>query len=620
MLAAADCVSGKFGPTVVQLVSCPKGGISSRFSGFGFPSASANVFLQFACRNAGGETAMTWAKRRAIVIGIVILFAIAFFWVAWKPARLAPNSVLVIDAAGEINEQRPRDLLSALQGNAAPVLHDYLDGIDSAAKDPRISGIVVRVAPLQTGWAKIEEIRSHLIAFQKSGKPSICYLGYDGVGNPEYFLATGCSQIWLVPTVPVGITGMMAETLFLRGTLDKLKIVPQYFHIAEYKTAANTYTEKKFTPAHKEEVESLLHSVYDRYVAQAAKARRMDPAKFEQIVDRGPLLTSDAVENGVVDRLAYWDQVQDFFKRGRRTWRPISLAGYRMYMNSSDGQTIAVVHATGLIVSGQSQESPTGGFIMGGDSVASDLRTARENPAVRAIVLRIDSGGGSVAGSEVIRREVELANDAKPVVVSMSDVAASGGYWIATPARKIVADPDTITGSIGVLIGKFNVSGLYALLGISTDYVATSDNATIFSDQQNFTPAQQASIQKSLQETYAEFTQGVARGRHMSVSAVDKIAKGRVWSGEQAKQLGLVDELGGLDRAIDVAKQLAHIPADESVHIVRFPREKSFWQLLFEREESMSESTSASFRAALEQILDSAGTVQARMPYRLRIR
>jgi protease-4 len=289
-----------------------------------------------------------------------------------------------------------------------------------------------------------------------------------------------------------------------------------------------------------------------------------------------------------------------------------------MSVNTFGGPNVAVVHATGLIVSGDSQNSPTGGFVMGGDSVAADIRAAREDSSVKAIVLRVDSGGGSVVGSEVIRREVELADAVKPVVVSMSDVAASGGYWIATPARKIVADPNTITGSIGVLIGKFNISGLYGLLGLSTDSVMTSDNATLFSDQQNFTPAQRDWIEKSLQETYAEFTQGVARGRHMSIEAVDKIAKGRVWSGTQAKELGLVDELGGIDRAIEVAKQLARIPARESVHIVRFPQEKTFWELLFERERNMSES--ASIAAELRHIVAAAGTVQARTAYDLRIR
>jgi protease-4 len=256
---------------------------------------------------------------------------------------------------------------------------------------------------------------------------------------------------------------------------------------------------------------------------------------------------------------------------------------------------------------------------MGGDSVAADIRRARTDHSIRAIVLRVDSGGGSVVGSEVIRREVELAVASKPVVVSMSDVAASGGYWIAAPANKIVADPNTITGSIGVLIGKLNVSGLYNLLGISTDYVATSDNATLFSSQQNFTPAQREYIQRFLKETYSEFTKGVASGRKMSVEAVDKIGKGRVWSGTQAKELGLVDELGGLDRAVEVAKELAHIPASASVRIVRFPEDKTFWEELLERQNDQL-NEGRSLDEVLRRIVGMMEPVQARIPFELHIR
>ena len=256
---------------------------------------------------------------------------------------------------------------------------------------------------------------------------------------------------------------------------------------------------------------------------------------------------------------------------------------------------------------------------MGGDSVAADIRNARNDSTIKAIVLRVDSGGGSVVASEVIRREVELAHGSKPVVVSMSDVAASGGYWIAAPASRIIADANTITGSIGVLTGKLNLSGLYSLLGLSTDYIATSDNATLFSDQQNFTSAQQAYIQKSLEDTYSEFTKGVAQGRHMSVEAVDKIAKGREWTGAQGKDLGLVDELGGFDRAIEVAKELAHIPANESVHIMRFPLEKSLFQEVFERERQVM-NESESIEVTLRRLVGVMDPVQARVPYELHIR
>ena len=574
---------------------------------------------------------MTWGKRRALIIGLVILFFGLLIWAAFKPARLASNSVLVLDADGEINEQRQPDFFTVFTGSSVPVLHDFVDAIDAARTDGRIAGLVVRIAPLHTGWGKLEEIRTHLLEFRKSGKPSICYLGYDGIGNPEYYLATACQEIWLVPTAPVNIRGMMAEALFVRGTLDKLKVIPEFYHIAEYKTAGNMYTEKKFTPAHREEVENLLQSIYGQYLTEASQARAMERAKFESLVNRGPFQSNEAVENKLVDRLGYWDQVQDILKKRSGGWNPVPLNRYRTFVKSmaGGGEQIAVVHATGMIISGVSDTSPGGGFVMGGDSVSADIRRARLNSDIKAIVLRVDSGGGSVVASEVIRREVELARAVKPVVVSMSDVAASGGYWISINANKIVADPNTITGSIGVLIGKLNISGLYNLLGLSTDYVSTSDNATLFWEQQNFSPTQRAYIERSIRQTYAEFTAGVAAGRNMPVKKVDEIGKGRVWSGTQAKEIGLVDELGGLDRAVDVAKQLAHIAPSQSVRIVRFPEEKSFFQMLFERErDQLTEGRSAnappvnarSLDVMLRKIVDTMEPVQARIPYELHIR
>src|ERR1700678_4451690 len=324
---------------------------------------------------------MTWGKRRAIVIGVLILVFILLIWAASKPTsiRIPTNGVLVVNVSGEIAEQQDPDVFSALSGMRPLVLHDYLDAMDTAANDAHVTGLVLRIGPLETGWAKLEEMRTHLLSIRKSGKPSICYLGYDGIQNPEYYLASACQQIWLVPTAPVSIRGMMAQALFLRGTLDKLKIVPEFYHIAEFKTAGNVFTEKKFTPAHREEVEGLLHSVYNQYLDDASKGRSMDRAAFEALVNRGPFASSDAVTNKIVDRLAYWDQVQDYFKGRDHKWSPIGLTQYRASVKNDGASTIAIVHASGLIISGDSRSPPGGGSVMGGDSVVSDLRSTRQS-------------------------------------------------------------------------------------------------------------------------------------------------------------------------------------------------------------------------------------------------
>ena len=568
---------------------------------------------------------MTWGQRRTLVILLVIAAFIAAVWIFSRGPSISSNSVLVLDLDGPIVEQRPPDLSSALFGSHVLVLHEITDALDQARDDSRIKGLVVRIAPLDTGWGKLEEIRSHLLAFRSSRKPSLCYLGYDGAENPEYYLATACDKVWLTPTNTLGVRGMMAEALFLRGSLDKLKIVPDMYHIAEYKAATNEYTEKKFTPAHREEVQALLTSTYDQYLSDVAGARHMDRAKFAALVDQGPFLPQEALKGNLVDRLAYWDEVQDYFSEKTGEWTPIAFSQYRLGLSDGFGPKIAVVYASGEIVSGDSQVTPGGSSLMGGDSVARDLRQARQDSSIKAIVLRVDSPGGSALASEVIRREVQLAHKAKPVVVSMSDVAASGGYWISMSADKIVADPETITASIGVLSGKFNLSGLYQMLGLSTDYVATSENATMYSDQENFTPSQRLIVQKMLNDIYASFTRGVAEGRKLPLPAVEKIAKGRVWSGEDAKDIGLVDDLGGLDRAIAIAKGLAHIPATQSVQIVRTPKPKTFFDLLLERTEDQTiapQNETGAIQAFLHRLTAMVRTepVRVQLPFSLTIR
>jgi protease-4 len=391
------------------------------------------------------------------------------------------------------------------------------------------------------------------------------------------------------------------------------------YHIGDFKAASNGYTEKKFTAAHKEETESLLHSIYDQYVTESSQARKMDRAQFDSLVREGPFLASEALSNKLVDKLAFWDEVQQYFDQKNGDWRPVDLAEYHKEIKNDGSEDVAVVYATGTIVSGDSGNSVLDGSLMGGDSVASDLRRARNDSRIKAIILRVDSGGGSALASEVMRHELLLAKKQKPVVASMSDVAASGGYWIAMSADKIVAEPDTITASIGVVMGKMNISGLYEMLGLSTDFVTTSENATLFSEQQDFTPSQRQAILKGMQQIYSDFTKGVADGRKMKVDDVDKIGQGRVWTGAQGKGLGLVDDLGGLDRAIEISKQLAHISASTPVRLVRFPEEKSFLDMFFSRERPQW-IRSSTIQDQLRLLKRMSEPIQARVPFDLQIR
>ncbi|MGH9817381.1 MAG: signal peptide peptidase SppA, partial [Candidatus Acidiferrales bacterium] len=519
-------------------------------------------------------------RGRKIFLLLAILVVVLLVVVLSFGGRIPANSVLVLEIEGLIEDQSPPDPWARLTGPRVTVTHDVLNAIDHAARDARITGLVVKIKGSNAGWAKLDEIRARLLEFQASGKPSICYLGDDILGNREYFLATGCKEVWLTPTAGLGAAGLMSSATFLRGSLDKLGVVPNMFGTGEYKTYRNQFTEKKFTPAHREMTESLLASLYQHYMEAAAKARKIDAAEFDRVLREGPYMDSEAIEKKLVDRVAHWDEVQDHFRESAGDWQPLELSRYVQEIPNEGTYTIAVVNATGAIYTGDSRFDSWEGYIMGSDTVAANLRRAREDDSVEAIVLRVDSPGGSVVGSEIIRREVQRAAESKPIVVSMSDTAASGGYWIAMSANKIVAEPSTITGSIGVVFGKMNIAGLYQLLGLSTDHYATSPNATILYEQQDFTPPQRALVERFILDTYATFKEGVADGRDLTLEKVEQVAQGRVWTGAQAKDLGLVDEFGGLDRALALARELAQIDPSASVRILRLPEERGILETI----------------------------------------
>ena len=512
-------------------------------------------------------------KARKILLVIVMVFValqVAGITLSFFLRRIKPNTVLTMRMAGEIPEQPTQDTLRELVAGPEISVTDIVEGLDRARSDPRISGVELRITESDMNMGKIQELREKIREFNRAGKFSVAYLEF--ATNRSYYLASACQTVVLLPSSMLYVRGLMASTTFYRGALDKLGVVADLYHVGEYKNAINVYTEKKFTPAHREVTQALIDDWYQEYIRGVAEARGLTPQGAQKAIESGPLNAEEALQAKLVDRVAYWDEMRELVRhKNQGSDNRLNVRAYLSRTSRDTRSQLAVIYATGEILPGLSGTTPFGEEVVGSETIAEQFRRVREDESVKAVVLRIDSPGGAALAAEVIRHEVELTKREKPVVVSMSDVAASGGYWIAMSANRIVAEPGTLTGSIGVYTGKFNILGLYEKLGLTKDFVQTSENSTLEYPFQNYTPAQRASVQKYMRDTYTRFLAGVAEGRHMKVQDVDKIAQGRVWTGERARQLGLVDEMGGLHTALLAARRLARIPAEQTLSLIYLP-------------------------------------------------
>lgn len=521
----------------------------------------------------------TLGKIFLVLVAILVAIEIVAVIVAAYWNHISPNTVLALRISGSIPEQAPEDLATQLVRGRVTTVTDILEGLERARTDSRITGIEVRVEPNSMNMGKLQEVRDAIQRFNKSGKFSVAYLEFST--NGPYFLASACQTVILMPKSFLYLRGLMASTTFYRGALDKLGVFPDFLHVGEYKNAPNVYTEKKYTAAHRAATQALLEDWNGQFLRGLADARKVTPEEAAGRIAQGPYTSREALAAKLVDRLGYADEARDLIKqKNRGSENRLTLPQYLQRTDREGNAQVAVIYAVGEIVPGKSGRGPLGDRLMGSDTIAGQFRRVRDDASIKAVILRVDSPGGVPFSSEVIRRELAMTRRSKPVVVSMSDVAASGGYWISMSANKIVAEPGTITGSIGVFAGKFNLLGLYEKLGLSKDYIATSENATLDWPFKNYTPEQRKLLMKDLRETYQEFIQGVAEGRHMNVEEVDQIAQGRVWTGERAIKLGLVDKLGGMDTALETAKELAGIPAGEKVGLVFLPRPKSLLEVI----------------------------------------
>ncbi|MPY87167.1 MAG: signal peptide peptidase SppA [Luteitalea sp.] len=495
-----------------------------------------------------------------------------------RPRPIPSNATLVLRVSADLPEYEPPGLPTLWSDQ--PTLRGLVGALRRAKTDRRIQGVVVVPGGTPALWGKTQELRDALLDFRKAGKPLVAYLEY--AGNQEYYLASACDKVYLMPSGTIDLGGLASYEMFLRGTLDKLGIYPDFVHIGDYKTAVNTFTEEGFTPAHREMITSLNADAFGELVRGIATSRKKSEADVRAIVDTGPLLPEDALAHGLVDDLAYLDEV-----RKKSGIEPRSrLLESRDYLGSEDGgfgftqgSRVALIYAVGAITPGRSGESWQGGYV-GSDTLNEYIRKVREDSSIKAVVLRVDSPGGSSIASDAIWRELMLTREVKPLIVSMSDLAASGGYYIAMPAHVIVAQPGTLTGSIGIFGGKFVTAGLMSKVGARIESVSEGRFAEMGSPARPFTPEERAKLEEHMQAFYDQFVEKVAEARRSTPEQIDAMAQGRVWTGRQAKDLGLVDELGGLSRAMAIARERAGIGADAPVELVVYPPRKSFFEWL----------------------------------------
>ena len=543
------------------------------------------------------------------VLGFIYLVTIivTIMMLSGRKGKVPASTILEVNFEQPLVEDIPETPTAKFTLQDRLTVRDVVDAIDRGAVDDRVKGMVARVGAVPMGMAQTQELREAVARFRAHKKFAIAFgetFGEFGPGNNAYYLATAFDQIYLQPSGDVGLTGVMLETPFIKGTLNKLDASFRGDHRYEYKNALNTFTETKYTPPHKEAMEKVMNSWMGQLKDGICTTRQIAPDQFQGIVDKGPYLGKEALDAKLVDGLAYRDEVYDQAKKkagGDAEFLYLNKYLDRAGRPHTSGKTIALVFGAGGVARGKSEYNAVNGSLtMGSDTVAGAIRAAVADKDVKAILFRVDSPGGSYVASDTIWREVVNARKAgKPVIVSMGDLAGSGGYFVAMAADKIVAQPGTITASIGVLGGKVLSAGIWDKVGVSWDEVHNGANATMFTGVQDYTPAEWARFQAWLDRVYVDFTSKVADGRKLPKDKVLEIAKGRIWTGEDAKGLGLVDELGGFDTALNLAKRAANIAEREDVKIVVFPHQKTLLESLLQREGADNSDKEAAHAAAV---------------------
>ena len=508
---------------------------------------------------------------------------------------IASNSVLVLRLSGELPEKPPMELPSFVGDDHTPLtVIGVWSALEKAAADARIKAVVLQPEGLSAGWAKLEELRLDIDKFKKSGKPVFAYLRQPG--TREYYVASGADRIYLGPSEPVMVKGLRAEMMYFKKTLDKIGVNVEIEHAGKYKDFGDMFTRSDMSPETREVMTSVVDDLYANLVAGIAAGRKKTPDEVRAIIDQGPFTAPQALKAGLVDELRFEDQMWGELKdRLKAEPSRVSMDKYAKVTAESLGlqgkSRIAVVVGEGDIVRGSPGDDGAGESNLTSNGFNKLLRRVENDSQVKGVVVRIDSPGGEVTASDEIWRQMNLLSKKKPMVISMSDAAASGGYYMAMTGDPIVAYPATFTGSIGVVFGKPNIRGLYDKLGITKEAIQRGKNAGIDSDYTPLTPEQRAKLKEGIDESYQDFVTKVADARHRKFDQIEPLAQGRVWLGSQAKPRDLVDEIGGLDKAIEMVKQKAKIPASERVSLMIYPGRRSLLDLVMKKsQEDMMEA------------------------------
>lgn len=541
-----------------------------------------------------------------LVTGVLIVFLsfVLLFFVLLrfreKPPEIASNSVLVLRPSGDIPEKPPVALPDFLGGGPAPLtMTDVYSVLRRAASDSKIRALVIEPDGLSAGWAKLEELRADVEQFRKSGKPVFAFLRQPT--SRDYYAAVPAERIYLGMEEPVYVKGVRAEMLYFKNTLDKLGVTIDVEHAGKYKDFGDMFTRTDMSPETREVISSVVDDVYGNMVDRIAQARKKTPDQVRALINQGPFTASQALNAGLVDEIRFEDQMWGELKdKLGASYAKVTGTTYKAAGESAAGSHIAVVVASGDIVQGNPGDDGTETGELTAFGFNHMLQQIGADSNIRGVVVRIDSGGGEATASDEIWRQMSLLSKKKPMVISMSDAAASGAYMMAMTGDPIVAYPLTETGSIGVVFGKPDLKGLYNKLGVTKDAIERGKNADIDSDYTELTPDQRDLLRRGIDESYHNFVQMVATARHRPYDQIESVAQGRVWLGEQAKPRGLVDELGGLDTAIALVKKRANIPASENVTLMVYPPRESLLNLLLKK--SNTDAVTAARDAKLREV------------------